>query len=111
MSFTETPSYFVNIDTLYRDNSKYPIPTDCGISFKAFNGTGTFVEGQPINVDSFFEQASIDPDYLDNNLQFVNGTLMQLNRTSSSLTISGLFDYTKNFSINYLDTTLFINTG
>jgi hypothetical protein len=108
---TTSNNYFLNIDTYYRDVGKYPNPCDFGISFNRFDGTGTFVQGDPINSTSFFEQVSIDPDYKDNNLQFVNATLNQINRTTTSLTISGLYDFTKNFSINYLNTNLYTHTG
>jgi len=104
-------TYFVSVDSLYRDNAKYPNPTDFGINLAAFEGTGTFVQGDPLNVNSFFEQVSIDPDYLDNNLQFINATINQQNKTSTTLIVSGLFDFTKNVSFNYLDTVLYSRTG
>jgi hypothetical protein len=104
-------TYFVNVDGLYRDNSIWPNPTDFGINFTTFSGTGIYVQGDPLNADSFFQQASIDPDYLDNNLQFVNATTQQIDRTSTSLTVSGLFDYNLGMQINYLSNVLYTNTG
>ena len=108
---TTSNNYFLNIDTYYRDVGKYPNPCDFGISFNRFDGTGTFVQGDPLNSSSFFEQASIDPDYKDNNLQFVNAEIQQIDRTTTSLTVSGLYDFTKNFSINYLNINLYTFTG
>ena len=87
-------TYFVSVDSLYRDNAKYPNPTDFGINLAAFEGTGTFVQGAPLNADSFFQEVSIDPDYLNNNLKFVNATINQQNKTSTTLLVSGLFDFT-----------------
>ena len=62
ISAIEKNSYFVNVDSYFRDTSKYPNATDFGINFSTFNGTGTYVKGEPFNVNSFFETASIDPD-------------------------------------------------
>jgi hypothetical protein len=104
-------TYFVNVDGLYRDNGLWPNPTDFGINFSTFSGTGTYVQGNPLNVDSFFQQASIDPDYVDNNLQFVNASINQQERTSSSYIVSGLYDITKDFSINYLESNLYFKPG
>jgi hypothetical protein len=107
-----TNSYFVNVDSYYRDNAKYPNPTDFGINFASFEGTGTFVQGDPLNANSFFQQASIDPDYLDNELSFLNATITNSFRTSEHLYVAGVFDYTKDFIISYDNTnTLFIQTG
>jgi hypothetical protein len=104
-------TYFVNVDGYYRDTGIWPNPTDFGINFTTFSGTGTYVQGEPINPQSFFQQASIDPDYLDNNLQFVNATIDQQNKTSSTFIVSGLFDFTKDVSFKYLDTVLYSRSG
>jgi hypothetical protein len=104
-------TYFVNVDGLYRDTAAWPNPTDFGINFTTFSGTGIYVQGEPLNSNSFFQQASIDPDYIDNNLQFVNATIQQLDRTADTLTISGLFNFQLDFKIKYLENTLYIQTG
>jgi hypothetical protein len=104
-------SYFVNVDGLFRDNAIWPNPTDFGINFTTFSGTGTFVQGDPINSDSFFQQASIDPDYQDNDLQFVNASVDQISRTSTTLLVCGLFNFQLDFTIKYNETILYFSTG
>jgi hypothetical protein len=106
-----TNNYFLNVNTYFRDINKYPNPCDFGINFSRFDATGTFVQGLPENVNSLFQQISIDPDYLDNNLQFVNATINQQSRTTTTLLVSGLFDFTLDFKINYLNTNIYIQTG
>jgi hypothetical protein len=99
------------VDGLFRDNAIWPNPTDFGINFTTFSGTGTFVQGDPINSDSFFQQASIDPDYQDNNLQFVNATVDQISRTATTLLVCGIFNYQLDFTIKYNDEILYLSTG
>jgi hypothetical protein len=106
-----TNNYFLNVNTYFRDTDKYPNPCDFGINFSRFDGTGTFVQGSPLNPQNFFQEASIDPDYIDNNLQFENATISQINKTSTTLLVSGIFNFTIDFKINYLNTTLYIQTG
>ena len=42
---TSSNSYFLNVNTYFRDVDRYTNPCDFGISFNRFNGTGTFVQG------------------------------------------------------------------
>ena len=106
-----TNNYFLNVNTYFRDTDKYPNPCDFGINFSRFDATGTFVQGLPENVNSLFQQISIDPDYLDNDLQFVNATITQMSREDTSLLVSGIFDFTLNFQINYKNINLYYSTG
>jgi hypothetical protein len=104
-------SYFVNVDSYYRDIAKYPNPTDFGINFASFEGTGTFVQGDPLNANSFFQQTSIDPDYVDNELEFLNATITNSFRTSENLYVAGVFDYLLDFKISYSNQLIFLQTG
>jgi hypothetical protein len=74
-------SYFLNVNTYFRDVDKYPNPCDFGISFNRFSGTGTFVQGSPLNPSAFFQQCSIDPDFKDSDLSFTNATIDNISRS------------------------------
>ncbi len=104
-------SYFLNVNTYFRDVDRYPNPCDFGISFNRFNGTGTFVQGSPLNSSSFFQQCSIDPDFKDTDLSFVNATIDNISRASTEVILSGIYDYTLDFQIKYKNTVLYYKTG
>ena len=106
-----TNNYFLNVNTYFRDVDKYPNPCDFGISFNKFTGTGTFVQGAPLNPSSFFQQCSIDPDFGDDDLRLINATINNINRTDTEVVVSGLFDLTLDFQIKYKNTTLYLKTG
>ena len=104
-------SYFLNVNTYFRDVDKYPNPCDFGISFNRFSGTGTFVQGSPLNPSAFFQQCSIDPDFKDSDLSFTNATIDNISRSSTEVVICGIYDYTSDFQIKYQNTTLYYKTG
>jgi len=74
-----TPSYYVTIDSEYRDNQKYPIPTDFAVTFKDTT-TGTNVLGAPLSANSFFTPLQIDPDYYSSDFRVKNGTISNLKK-------------------------------
>jgi hypothetical protein len=53
MSFNQT--YYLDIDSNYRDESVYPNPTDFTIPFKTNTSTGYYALGEPLNPQSYFE--------------------------------------------------------
>jgi hypothetical protein len=108
---TTTNNYFLNVNTYFRDIDKYPNPCDFGINFSRFNGTGTFVQGSPLNPESFFEQASIDPDFKDDDLKIINSSIDNIYRNDTEVIICGLFDFTRDFVIKYQNNLLYFKTG
>ena len=81
-----TPSYYVTIDSEFRDDQKYPFPTDFSVKFKDTT-TGTQVLGVPTgpNIqDSFFTPLQIDPDFKTIDLRVKNGTITNVKRVSTN---------------------------
>ncbi len=82
-------SYYVNIDSRYRDLERYPNPCDFGITFKQSTGP-IQVEGRPLNWESLYETASIDPDFLDANLRLTGCKLDNIKITDTAVYLSGI---------------------
>ena len=80
-------TYFVDISSEYRDLEKYPNPADFGVTFQTFSETGYFPQGLPLSPSGFFQQASIDPDFVEAGLSFVNMTVTQYERINNSIFI------------------------
>ena len=91
MSLSPTTTFNVQIDSQYRDVSKYPTFTDFGVKFKN-NNTGTNLSGYPLT-NAVNIQTQIDPDFSDASFQIINGSLQNLKRgTDGSIYISGIID-------------------
>ena len=118
-------SYFVNIDSRFRDTSYYPSPSDFAVSFRQFQGSGPYVNGSPFNNDAFFQQVSIDPDFDESDVKFKNAIITQYFENDTNVYYAGImnpqisFDPHSEittitpsvFSILYKDTVLYSLTG
>jgi hypothetical protein len=96
-------TYNLQVDSKFRDIEKYPNPCDFGVTFQ-LNNTGTSVLGQPINTTQLFSPISIDPDYLDSNLQIQNAEVFTYVENETNIYLSGVINVqsiTDNFSILY----------
>ena len=109
-----TPSYYVTIDSEFRDDQKYPFPTDFSVKFKDTT-TGTQVLGVPTgpNIqDSFFTPLQIDPDYYSSNFRVTNGQVYNLKKLEdNTFLMCGVIQPltgVDSFSI-YNDTTNFVS--
>jgi hypothetical protein len=81
-----TPSYYVTIDSEFRDDQKYPFPTDFSVKFKDTT-TGTQVLGVPTGAnieESFFTPLQIDPDFKTIDLRIRNGSITNVKRVGST---------------------------
>jgi hypothetical protein len=89
-----TPSYYVTIDSEFRDDQKYPFPTDFSVKFKD-DTTGTQVLGVPStgasgNVsDTFFTPLQIDPDYYSNQIRVEGGFISKITRVGDNFILCG----------------------
>lgn len=105
-----TPSYYVTIDSEYRDNQKYPFPTDFAVTFKDTT-TGTNVLGTPLSANGFFTPLQIDPDYYSSDFRVKNGTILNLKKLpDNTFLVCGIIQpllLGSEFSI-YNDTTTFV---
>jgi len=68
------PTYNIDINSNFRDVDKYPNPCDFAVSFKTNTSTGTYSYGDPVG-NMFFNQCSIDPDFIDNKFKVTNAVL------------------------------------
>ena len=85
-------TYYVDINSNFRDLNKYPNPMDYAVSFRKFQGTGTFLNGLPLTPTSFYEECSIDPDFDKTHIQVENGFLYQTLVVGSRLLVVGSTD-------------------
>ena len=91
MSLASTIQYNVQIDSKYRDISKYPTFTDFSVKFKN-NNTSTYLNGYPID-NNFNIPSQIDPDFINSDFSIVNGSLQHLQIDSNgNYYISGTID-------------------
>ena len=111
-----TPSYYVTVDSEYRDYEKYPIPTDFSVKFKNTN-TGLNLLGLPYGPtgtspsELFFTPLQIDPDYFSSNFRVKNGEILNLKKLpDNTFILCGLISPlpgVQEFEI-YNDTTSFV---
>lgn len=73
-------NYYVNIDSRFKNNEKYQNPCDFGVGLVAPELTGPSVNGLPVDSTSYFELGSIDPDFDNDDLQFINCKLTNYKR-------------------------------
>ncbi len=99
-------TYYVDINSQYRDLEKYPNPADFAISFSTNNSTGYFPQGLPLSPSGYFQQASIDPDFNNNDLQFLNPYPLQYQRVGNSIFIAGSYDSYNPYIYGELDYSL-----
>jgi hypothetical protein len=86
-------TYYVDISSEYRDLEKYPNPADFGVTFQTFSETGYFPQGLPLSPSGFFQQASIDPDFVESGLSFVNIEYITCyKRINNSIFIAGIYN-------------------
>jgi hypothetical protein len=103
---TNTTTYYVDVNSNYRNLEQYPNPADFGVTFTTFSATGSFPQGLPLNSESFYQQASIDPDFLDADLQLFNGSIQNYKRVSDNIYIAGSYN-----NYTYTNTGTFIRYG
>ena len=77
-------TYYVDINSQYRDLERYQNPADFAVTFKTFTGTGEYSQGLPLNAESFFQLSSIDPDFRDADLEVYGGAISQVKRFGDS---------------------------
>ncbi len=103
-------TYYVDINSQYRDVEKYPNPADFAVSFSTNTQTGYFPQGLPISPSGYFEQASIDPDFIDADLRFINCIVEKYQRVNNTIFICGVYDASildPAPSVKYKDNTIF----
>jgi len=65
-------TYFIDVNSNYRDINRYPNPCDFGVTFQTNLSTGNFSNGLPADNNSFYNKGSIDPDFLNKNIRIQN---------------------------------------
>jgi hypothetical protein len=108
MSFNQT--YYLDIDSNYRDESVYPNPTDFTIPFKTNTSTGYYALGEPLNTESYFEGVSIDPNFANDNINITNGYVTNIKILDTTVFVSGII-FPGNTTFRYLNTGILSITG
>jgi hypothetical protein len=83
-------TYFVDLDSNYRNVEQYPNPTDFAIGFEKNTQTGAFPQGLPLNNSSYYEYAQIDPDYLNSDIFVTGGNIENLKLNADSIYLCGV---------------------
>ena len=98
-------TYYVDINSEYRNLEKYQNPADFAVTFQSFTGTGMYPEGvplDPISPSSFFTPISIDPDFDNADLEVFGATVYDIIRTNKNITyICGILQPEGIFGIQY----------
>jgi hypothetical protein len=96
----------VDLDSNYRNVEQYPNSTDFAIGFAKNTQTGAFPQGLPYNPSSYFEDVSIDPDYLNTDIYITGGYIDNLKLQSDSVYICGHAADTSVINFYYLSNLL-----
>jgi hypothetical protein len=107
-SFNQT--YYLDIDSNYRDESVYPNPTDFTIPFKTNTSTGYYALGEPLNTESYFEEVSIDPNFSNDSINITNGFINNIKILDTEVYVCGVM-YPGNTTFKYLNTGILSLTG
>lgn len=80
-------TYFIDVNSNYRDMNRYPNPCDFGITFQTNQSTGNFSNGLPVDNNSFYNKGSIDPDFLNKNIRLENCIIDNFKQDTSNNSI------------------------
>jgi hypothetical protein len=80
-------TYFIDVNSNYRDVNRYPNPCDFGITFQTNQSTGNFSNGLPVDNNSFYNKGSIDPDFLNKNIRLENCIIDNFKQDTSNNSI------------------------
>jgi len=78
-------TYYIDVNSNYRDINKYPNPCDFGITFQNNQSTGNFSDGLPFDNNYFYNKGSLDPDFLNTNINLENCIIDNYKESSSSI--------------------------
>ena len=71
-------TYYVVVDSEFRDRELYPLETDFGVTFETRSSTGTYPQGQPVDPSQFYPRVTIDKNFDKQNLKIVNGEITDI---------------------------------
>ena len=105
-------SYYVVVDSEFRDRELYPLETDFGVTFETRSSTGTYPQGQPIDPSQFFPRVAIDKNFDQQLFKIINGEItdIKVDVTSGKKYYAGVQRTTalsNNFVILYNDNIIF----
>ena len=71
-------TYYVVVDSEFRDRELYPLDTDFGVTFETRSSTGTYPQGQPVDPSQFFPRVTIDKNFDQQNIKIINGEILDI---------------------------------
>ena len=103
-------TYYVDINSEYRNLEKFQNPADFAVTFKTFTGTGYYPEGlplDPVSPSSYFTPVSIDPDFSNAGLEVFGAVTFDIIRPNANITyLCGVTDEAGFFGIRYNGTVI-----
>ena len=77
MSLASTSQYYVTVDSQFRDQEKYPLDTDFGVSFQTKNPNLNYPQGLPVDKNEPFPRISIDKNFDNIGIQVKGGKITE----------------------------------
>jgi hypothetical protein len=111
---SSSSTYYVDINSSYRNLEKFQNPADFAVTFQLFTGTGYYPEGVPLTPltgTSFFTPVSIDPDFHDNDLQAFGLTITDIVREGTETYICGITNFEGLVGFTYKGTVIYSTDG
>ena len=79
-------TYYIDINSEFRDTALFPNPCDFAITFKTNTETGAFSYGVPLDPNNYFANTTVDPNYQGSPIIVKNGILDNLKQFNSTTT-------------------------
>jgi hypothetical protein len=77
MSLASTSQYYVTVDSQFKDQEKYPLDTDFGVSFQTKNPNLNYPQGLPIDPSQPFPRVTIDKNFDSIGIQVKGGKITE----------------------------------
>ena len=77
MSLVSTSQYYVTVDSQFRDQEKYPLDTDFGVSFQTKNPNLNYPQGLPLDPSQPFPRIAIDKNFDSIGIQVKGGYITE----------------------------------
>ena len=77
MSLSSTAQYYVTIDSQFRDQQKYPLDSNFGVSFETRNPNLNYPQGLPIDQNQPYPRITIDKNFDNVGIQIKGGKITE----------------------------------
>jgi len=77
MSLASTSQYYVTVDSQFKDQEKYPLDTDFGVSFQTKNSSLNYPQGLPLDPSQPYPRVTIDKNFDSIGIQVKGGKITE----------------------------------